>query len=316
MINYLNDEDHEAQKILFTGLDTAGKTSIIMALQREFSKIAILSPTRGAQRRIFEFLGKNISEWDLGGQKSYRISYLKNPNKYFDNTEILIYVIDIQDKDRKNESLSYLKDVMKKLDELEIAPPIYIFFHKFDPVLSKSAYSEYSDLIVNLKQEIKNSIDHEELYFYNTSVYEFPTLIKAMSEILLSLYPKADLIDKTITEFARKVKSDGVAILDDNSLLIGSYYKNEFTKNILNASMPYFLTLHDSFHVVDKNLTANERIKNHVMVQRDGRYFIFKQIFLHEDIPPYYLLLVKEKPDFDKGDINSLSNLLRELLYK
>ncbi len=63
-----SDEKPDAQKILFTGLDMAGKTSIILALQREFSKIAILKPTRGAQRRIFEFLGREISEWDLGGQ--------------------------------------------------------------------------------------------------------------------------------------------------------------------------------------------------------------------------------------------------------
>ena len=50
----------ELQKILFTGLDTAGKTSIILAIQREFSKIANIKPTRGAQRRIFKYLGRNI----------------------------------------------------------------------------------------------------------------------------------------------------------------------------------------------------------------------------------------------------------------
>ena len=59
-IQYLKKEElpkPESAKILFTGLDDAGKTSIILALQREFSKIAVLSPTRGAQRRIFDFLG-------------------------------------------------------------------------------------------------------------------------------------------------------------------------------------------------------------------------------------------------------------------
>ncbi|MGQ4874124.1 MAG: ADP-ribosylation factor-like protein [Promethearchaeota archaeon] len=66
-LDYLKQDDSH-DKILFTGLDNAGKTSIILALQREFSKIAILSPTRGAQRRIFQFLGRDIAEWDLGGQ--------------------------------------------------------------------------------------------------------------------------------------------------------------------------------------------------------------------------------------------------------
>ncbi|MHA2088895.1 MAG: ADP-ribosylation factor-like protein, partial [Promethearchaeota archaeon] len=122
-------------KILFTGLDAAGKTSIILALKREFSKISLLEPTRGAQRDNFTLLGKEISEWDLGGQKSYRISYLKNPSKYFEDTEIAIYVIDILDTSRVVESLSYFYDVIEKFKELNIAPPVYIFFHKHDPKL-------------------------------------------------------------------------------------------------------------------------------------------------------------------------------------
>jgi len=99
-------------KILFTGLDGAGKTSIISALHREFSKIALLEPTRGAQRSSFKLLGREISEWDLGGQKSYLLSYLENPSKYFDETEIAIYVIDMLDGSHIKESLRYLYAVV------------------------------------------------------------------------------------------------------------------------------------------------------------------------------------------------------------
>jgi len=153
-ILYLKKEEPprpEISKILFTGLDDAGKTSIILALQREFSKIAILSPTRGAQKRIFDFLGKEISEWDLGGQLSYRIAYLKNPGKYFEGTEIAIYVIDIQNKPRIPEAISYFKDVLEQFKELEIKPPIYVFLHKYDPALRRSAQNEMEALIIDLK---------------------------------------------------------------------------------------------------------------------------------------------------------------------
>jgi len=85
-LEYLHEEKQDAQKILFTGLDDAGKTSIILALQREFEKIANIEPTKATQRRIFTLLGRAVSEWDLGGQKHYCISYLKNPGKYFDGT--------------------------------------------------------------------------------------------------------------------------------------------------------------------------------------------------------------------------------------
>ncbi len=33
--------------------------------RENFSKIANIQPTRGVQRQVFEFLGKDISEWDL-----------------------------------------------------------------------------------------------------------------------------------------------------------------------------------------------------------------------------------------------------------
>ena len=82
-------EDNKYSKILFTGLDNSGKTSIILSLQRELSQISMLKPTKSAQRRIFEFLGKSIAEWDLGGQKRYRIAYLKEPTKYLDRKSVV-----------------------------------------------------------------------------------------------------------------------------------------------------------------------------------------------------------------------------------
>jgi GTPase SAR1 family protein len=312
VLDYLKDEDPEAQKLLFTGLDTAGKTSIILALQREWSKIAILSPTRGAQRRMFGFLGKTVSEWDLGGQISYRINYLKNPSKYFDNTEIAIYVIDVQNKTRIPESISYLKDVIEQFDKLEIHPPIFIFLHKYDPALVRTAANEMKTLIVDLKSKIKKAANYDNFYFYQTSIYDFAGLIKAMSEILLTLYPKSELIEKTILEFANKVKCEGVYLIDNNSLLIGSYSQNDVVRNTLNASMPYLLTLNDSFQNTE---AIGEEIEDQMVVKRYNKYFIFKQIPLKTGSPPYYLLVLKGDPEFENDDVESFSHLLREILY-
>lgn len=313
-ILYLKKEEPEMvvspNKVLFTGLDDAGKTSIILSLQREFSKIAILSPTRGAQRRIFNFLGKEISEWDLGGQLAYRIAYLKNPGKYFEGTEIAIYVIDIQNKSRIPEATSYFKDVIEQFKELEIEPPIYVFLHKFDPALRRSAQNEMELLIIDLKDKLRDT-KYKEIYYYETSIYDFSSIITAMSEILLSLYPKSELIEKTIHEFAKKVNSEGVVIIDDNSLIIGSYYKDEETKHLLTASTPYFLTLHDSFQFTSP---MEEKYENRMIVQRFGKNFIFKQITLKKESEPYYLILLKEDPVFHKEDLESFANLLKEIL--
>lgn len=319
-IQYLTKDEKDkkkvvsASKLLFTGLDNAGKTTIIYGIQREFSKIAFLKPTRGAQRRIFEFMGREIAEWDLGGQISYRISYLKNPGKYFDDTEIAVYVIDVQNRVRLPEAISYLKDVVEQFKKLEIAPPIYIFLHKYDPALRRNALNEMKNLEVEIKEKIKKSVEYKEIFYYNTSIYDLPSIIRAMSEILLSLYSKSELIEKTIIEFGKKTYSDGIVLLDDNSLIIGSYYKDEETKNLLSASTPYFLTLNDSFVFTEVQPSRKEE-ENHMVVQRFGRNFLFKQLSLREGITPYYILMLKQDTHINKEDIECFSNLLTEILY-
>ena len=94
---------------------------------REISKIAIVKPTKSAKRRVYDFLGTTISEWDLGGQLRYREEYLKNP-KFLDLTDICTFVIDIQNKKRVNESLNYLIEVINRFVELKINPLILFFF--------------------------------------------------------------------------------------------------------------------------------------------------------------------------------------------
>ena len=307
-------EPPEPEKILFTGLDNAGKTTIIYALQREFSKIALLRPTRGAQRRVFDFLGKEIGEWDLGGQLKYRISYLKNPSKYFDNTSICIYVIDILAKARYLESVDYLKDVITKFKEFNIKPPIYILLHKYDPALIKSAVNKMKALEQDVKTTIKREISYDDIFFYNTTVFDLPNIFNVMSEIFLKLYPKSELIDIIIREFAFKVFANGVEIIDSNSLIIGSFYNSDETKILISRSTPYFLTLNDSFKKAEA-MGFSQSEKNHILVQRYQKYFIFKELSLGTEYSPYYLLILKNNPNFNTEDFDSLSNLLLEILY-
>ncbi len=264
-------------KILFTGLDAAGKTSIILALQREFSKIALLEPTRGALRNNFKFLGREISEWDLGGQKSYRISYLKNPSKYFEDTEIAIYVIDILDNSRVLESLSYFYDVIEKFKELKIAPPINIFFHKYDPKIIKNVKNEIENEIQKLQKEIVETANYRMIKFYRTSIYDPFSIMSAMSKILLELFPKSELIQKTIEEYARKLDCDGIIIVDINSIILGSCFKDDDSKKKLSSTIAYFLSLNDVFE--DMGL---EKQEDQIILKKSGNYFVFKPVIIKE----------------------------------
>ncbi|MFX0082179.1 MAG: ADP-ribosylation factor-like protein [Candidatus Hodarchaeota archaeon] len=300
-------------KILFTGLDGAGKTSIILALQREFSKIAVIEPTRGAQRTTFKLLGREVSEWDLGGQKSYLISYLKNPSKYFDDTEIAIYVIDILDSSRLIESLSYLYDVIEKFKELKIEPPINVFFHKCDPKLIHSVEKVIEKQINDLKKEIIDTANYEKIHFFCTSVYDPYTIISSMSQILLELYPKSQLLQKTIEEFANKLNCEGLMIIDKNSIILGSYFKDDESKKLLSNTIAYFLTLNDIF--VEMEIEQRE---DQIVVRKSGKYFLFKPILLNEINLPYYMLVLKQHNPFDiyfiNKDFTAFVNIFRDII--
>ena len=281
-------------KILFTGLDTAGKSSIIHAFKREFSQIINIEPTKGISRRIFKLFDKSISEWDLGGQEKYRISYIKNPNQFFDGTEVAIYVIDIFNTTRIPESLSYLRDVLYQFERLKINPPINILFHKCDPEKLKNKSNEIATSIANLTLQIRQIAKNRKVNFFQTSIFDLYSIMNAISEILLQLYPKTQLVEKAINEFAKRLNCDGLIINDDNSIIIGSFFENETSKKLLQESIQYFLTLNDCFLNLGKREDDDQ-----ILVQKLGYHFLFKTVSLKDSDVSYHFSIVKARNPYD-----------------
>ena len=302
-------EKNDIQKILLAGLDEAGKTSLLLALKREFSKIGIIKPTKMVNRQQLEFIGTKINLWDLGGQSSYRIEYLKKPDFYFYGTKILIYIIDVQNQSRAKESISYLNDLIQGFKQLKIFPSLFIFFHKYDPTLDATSLK---DLIEKIESDIKNKVKYNTNNFYSTSIYDLSSLISAMSEILLNLYLKADIVNEVIKNFAKKIDADAAHVIDQNSLIIGSYYKNEKAKDLLVKSTPHFLNLNDFFSNID---TPENISEDQINIQKFGKYFLFKNLLLEKGKRPYYILMYKEDPDYNSDEYNALVKLLNNILY-
>jgi len=310
-LSYLDEETKEGIKILFTGLDGAGKSSIILSLLRKISKIAIVRPTKGASRRIYEFLGMHVSEWDLGGQIGYRKTYFKDCDLYFSRTSIMIYVIDIQNPDRILESLEYLSDIVENFKKLQIEPLICIFFHKTDPDIYERAQEELTRITNNIQKKIKAKIQYRNLTFFRTTIFDLSTIMTVMSDILIKSSPKTELIRGTVEEFAKKINAEGLEIIDDNSFIIGSYYENEAVKTILNATSPYFLKVQDTF---EKVRIGECQPEDQMVVQRFGKFFFFKKFLLKG--APFYLLVCKEDIDFSEDDYLFFIDLLKEIISK
>ncbi|MBD3350281.1 MAG: hypothetical protein GF364_02230 [Candidatus Lokiarchaeota archaeon] len=183
-------EGIQTSKVVFAGLDKAGKSSIILALQKELSQLDALKPTRMAERKIFNFLGKKIASWDLGGQERYRASYLEDPLKYFEETKVFIYVVDVQDKQRYNESTTYFADIIKIMQKHEISPETYLFIHKFDPDYKTQLQKEDEDHINDLATKFKeNNPSNSKLIIYQTSIYKPFSITTAFTKIVNKIHP-------------------------------------------------------------------------------------------------------------------------------
>jgi len=304
------EENPNVRKIIFTGLDNAGKTSIILSLLREISKIATVKPTRNAERRNFEFLGMTISEWDLGGQERFRKTYLEKSHLIFRGTDIMIYVVDVQDRERITDSCAYLYNVVEKFTELGIMPSIHVFFHKFDPGLNNDPKMKLEDTYEFLRKKIESFKNYQNFSFYKTTVFNIPSIVNAMSELFIKLYPKGSVIDNSIKEFALKCNIEGVELLDNNSLIIGSYYRNDSIRELLNSLSPYFLRLNDGFERAE----FQNQEENYTQIERSGKYFIFKRFKLVKGASPYYLLICKEDSSFNAEEIDILIPILNDIL--
>lgn len=59
-------------KIIFAGLDSAGKSSIIYSLDKDSQKLAAVTPTLGVEHSATEvkLLGLKVYRWDLGGERA------------------------------------------------------------------------------------------------------------------------------------------------------------------------------------------------------------------------------------------------------
>lgn len=123
-------------RILLLGLDNAGKTTLLKALAEE--DVTHITPTQGFNIKSVSSEGFKLNVWDIGGQRKIR-PYWRN---YFENTDILIYVIDSADKQRFEETGQELQELLyeEKLSKV----PIMIYANKQD-LISASSSSEIAE---------------------------------------------------------------------------------------------------------------------------------------------------------------------------
>jgi small GTP-binding protein len=210
-----------AQKIVVVGLDNAGKTAILTKFGGKLgiADLATLKPTKAVERHLIKTEDSELDLliWDMGGQLEYRNKYLEYPERFFLQSDLLIYVIDVQDSERYAESFEYFEEILKILKTLEENPFILIYIHKYDPDLKGDP-----EILLNielLKDNLntlltQHGFDYEA---YLTSIYSLisnePQFSKYIKEAMKS-------VDSLTNPTLRKVEGLGKTLEETMNAVI------------------------------------------------------------------------------------------------
>ncbi|KAI6659937.1 ADP-ribosylation factor-like protein 3 isoform X1 [Oopsacas minuta] len=139
LLRKLHSSPTHEMRILLLGLDNAGKTTLLKQLASE--DVSFVTPTIGFNVKSVQSKGFKLNVWDIGGQREIR-PYWRN---YFENTDVLIYVIDSTDEKRFLETSQELYNLLEE-DKLANVP-LFIFANKQDLV----AATNVGDIAERLK---------------------------------------------------------------------------------------------------------------------------------------------------------------------
>jgi len=264
-------------KIIISGLDNAGKTSILTALDKKYDfqkDIMELKPTIRVEYHKMNFLTTLVNFWDMGGQEIYREIYQKNQEVYFDGTDLLIYVIDIQDPNRFENSLEYMNSILQFFKDSNMNVPIIVTFHKYDPDLRNN--ETILTNIEKLREMILNKYSTFKILFQRSSIYDILSVIQLVSYGLSVFDEKFFELSELLENYLEQFNSQALIVFDRNGIIISEYYSEEIETDtyieLLESIKEHLFLLkrmqeesydedHNFFTIEDKLLTYLHRMK-------------------------------------------------------
>ncbi len=266
-----------AKKVMLLGIDNAGKTAISKTLTVKYrgnlaafgQMLKDLLPTKGAVQDRLKVSNVNVMLWDLGGQQQYRKVYLEEPERFFFDTSAVMYVIDIQDEERFDESIDYLERIVKIFHFLKENPYFLVLFHKYDPELEMEP--KYQVFIKDLSKRIEKLLTTAEITFQmrNSSVYNDLTVFNAFTD-LIRIFANVDVqdtINHILEKHARVVNLDNLVLFDLSGVRVGEFVQSPELAELISA-----LTI--------QNLQMLVMEDEQVLVEFDGQYFSSIPVYL------------------------------------
>jgi GTPase SAR1 family protein len=309
----VRQELKKRKKVLLIGLDNGGKSSILALLQNEYSRLQSLLPTKGVKREKLDFFGFPIISWDLGGQIQYRESYLEQPELYFSGVDLILYVIDVQDPERFEESAEYFTKILKSIIDLEEKPAFHLLIHKSDQDFRKNLkWQQNVKKIKDLFNPIINKFNDFETKYMDTTIYQQETIMEMFSEALKEISNTSDIIDNIMEEVVLKLKANAASIISLDGLIFGNFaHKVGEDDNLLNNTALQFHTM-SNFHT-SMGLIREKKIV--LEYDLNGLIFRGELLFEYSDGIPVYLWILTENPELIAENIENFKKQLAPLIH-
>ena len=301
------------KKLLILGLDNAGKTSFIKALDRK--KITEMKPTLGIDLTYKDILGYKIARWDMGGQINYRQSYFKDEANVFTDAALVFFIIDMLDIERMEEALKYYEEILEVYKLIGENPAFVICLHKSDPDIF---HDEVTLTTLKEKQEEleKDFIGISEgfnIKIAKTSIFDRETLIRAFSIGIKAFLTSYDLLDLNLSEFVNETGLEKAIIYEKNSLILGESTSNKNVTNPLNPAMMEFIVILDE---LNKKVPA---MKLEISIDDKFSFVIYARTFENFN---FYLGLLGDKEInfslmievFEKKYSGKISEILKDMI--
>ena len=127
-------------RIIMVGLDNSGKTTILYKLKFN-SKVETI-PTIGFNIETVKYKNLELTVWDLGGQDKLRTLW----KYYYENSDVLIFVIDSCDIERMKEANQELYKILVNESSMNFKC-ILFYWNKIDSEksLNVKKFYEYFD---------------------------------------------------------------------------------------------------------------------------------------------------------------------------
>jgi predicted regulator of Ras-like GTPase activity (Roadblock/LC7/MglB family) len=267
-----NQKIKGSKKILFAGLDNSGKTSIITCLKQGIANLGLANPTYLVERSKLQYLGYDLIQHDMGGQHMYIQSYLKEPGQYFNQADACIYVVDIQDRDRVYNAVTYFKAVLASFTTLAIKPSIHILLHKAERYLNENHPGD-GRTIENLKTRMTEvNEDKFPLDFTETTIKNPWTITSAFAAIFNSIIGRADRLKQVIIKIANVTGAEFAALFDQHMIPIAQNAQGRVQDELVKQATPSILKIKEMLDQIKGGQT------DRIGVEWDNHEFILLSV--------------------------------------